>query len=189
MQILGRVPKFLPSLGLLWTSFAFSLLGYMATAMRPRRSSRPRFLATPSSVRNLGTRPRSTSERSGYAAASGNCGLRRRPRGASLRTGPQHGIFDPRRGSPPGRTQTRATMARIAASTSSRIELALGDMAPRPAHPALRFMAESWRMNPCRPPRLAQPSRLAPCRRPDVTSRQPGPPAGMAAKHRKKATR
>jgi|GEM_PF-4710204 len=55
---LGRVPKFLPSLGLLWTSFASSLLGYMATAMRPRRSSRPRFLATPSSVRNLGTRPR-----------------------------------------------------------------------------------------------------------------------------------
>jgi hypothetical protein len=54
---LGRVPKFLPSLGLLWTSFASSLLGNMATAMRPPRSSRPRFLATPSSVRNLGTRP------------------------------------------------------------------------------------------------------------------------------------
>ena len=56
--ILWRVPKFLPSLGLLWTSFASSLLGYMAMAMRPRRSSRPRFLAAPGSVRNLGTRPR-----------------------------------------------------------------------------------------------------------------------------------
>ncbi len=54
---LGRVPKSLPSLGLLRTSFASLLLGYMATAMRPRRSSRPRFLATPSSVRNLGIRP------------------------------------------------------------------------------------------------------------------------------------
>jgi hypothetical protein len=58
IRMLGGVPNCLPSLGLLRTSFASSLLGYMTSAMRPRRSSRPRFLAAPSSVRQLGTPPR-----------------------------------------------------------------------------------------------------------------------------------
>jgi len=56
-RALGGVPNSLPSPGLLRTSCASSLLGYMALAMRPRRSSRPRFLAAPSSVRQLGTPP------------------------------------------------------------------------------------------------------------------------------------
>jgi len=49
-RALGGVPNSLPSPGLLRTSCASSLLGYMALAMRPRRSSRPRFFAAPSSL-------------------------------------------------------------------------------------------------------------------------------------------